>query len=423
MKIMRSARRLSSVSLGAVVLAATGCADADARTLAVSTDKELASAIASARSGDRITLAPGTYAPVNISNRTIEGEPVVVAGKGAVISHLGVFRSQGWHFDGLEIGGTLDPRGRVVRIENSKNVAVRNSLIRGQNMNGDPWDDTGFAFGLRFAEDISILSNRIRETYGAVMVGSSRNVSVAGNSIAYVREGINWVAVDGGEIRCNRISHIFPNYGLKEHPDAIQFWTNKDGGSNDILIEGNFINTGGPRAVHGMLIAGAAKADSEPRMWQRNLTVRDNIYYGSALHGISIYGAKNAIIERNTVLGSDHAAKNPLPKRSADGRESAALVPKIRLVGDGSSGRAEGNIATSFTLPPPIVAQNNLQVSFRGTSGPKWKQVFQTPPTGSDPPLEAFVVDPASQAGKAGQGARLVCGSLLPPAPQSAVSG
>jgi hypothetical protein len=289
---------------------------------------------------------------------------------------------------------------------------VLNSLIRGQSLDNDPWNDGGVAVGLRYVENVELRGNRWRDVSLALQVGSSRNVTVAGNSFAYMKEGINWVAVKGGTIRCNRFEHQYPNWALGEHPDAIQFWGNRDGGSEDILVEGNFLNLGGPRAVHGIFGGGTVGKLNE----HRRFTVRDNIYYGSALHGISLGGLTDTVIERNTVIGSDHAQVLPPPTRSPDGRTSAALVPKIRLVGD-STGRVSGNITTGLTGAPGVLVENNLSVSIRGGKGERWDKVFANPPSGPDPKLEDFAVDPKSKAARDGQGARLICGSDMPAAP------
>jgi hypothetical protein len=85
-------------------------------------------------------------------------------------------------------------------------------------------------------------------------------------------------------------------------------------------------------------------------------------------------------------------------------------------VGDQISGIVRGNIAPKFTIQPGMQEENNLVVSSRSDGGKAWRKVFATPPTGDDPPLESFLVDPKSAAGKAGQGARAICGNLLPPA-------
>ena len=408
-----------AIALFAVPFLVPVCGSAEARTISVATDAQLASAVAAARPGDRILLAPGSYQALRITGRKLSGEPAVLSGKGAILAFVQIFNSSGWSLDGLEIGGGFDERGRILRIGNGADILVSNSLIRGQNMNNYAWDDGGIGIGLRNADGVEIRGNRFREMKVAMSAGSSRNIRVTGNSFAYIREGINWVAVDGGVIRCNRFSHFQPNYAKREHPDALQFWQNNDGSANNTLIEGNFFSLGGPRAVHGIFGGGTQSAEKDPKFRMRNTPIRDNIYYGSALHGISLGGAENTVVERNTVIGSDHTETSPPPVRSADGRDSAALVPKIRIVGTNSSGRIVGNIASSFTIPAelPIEAANNSTAQVRGGRGIPLKKIFLNPPTGPEPPPEAFLVNPASAAGKAGQGARLICGAELPPAP------
>ncbi|MGL6043420.1 MAG: right-handed parallel beta-helix repeat-containing protein [Sandaracinobacteroides sp.] len=407
-----------TLGIGTLVpLFLAGCSGAGAGTIPVKTDAELAAAIATARAGDRIELAPGSYGPVQIRNRKIPQGTVTLAGKGAGISHVEIVGSKGWALDGLEIGGSYGTRNRTVYVENSSDLSITNNYIHGINVNNDPWDDMGVGVGLRNARNVEIKGNRLRDLANTIIVGSSANVRVEGNSIAYVREGINWVAVDGGAIRCNRFSHFYPNWIRKEHPDAIQAWGNKNGNSNNLLIEGNVLNLGGPRAIQGIFMAGVYRPDDDVRPARlRNITIRDNIYYGSSLHGISLYVVENAVIERNTVLPSPHAQQADPPPRSADGRRSSALMPRIRVVGDTSTGMVADNIAVTFTLPPAIEARNNQTVSGRVDGSSPWKKLFASPPRGHDPALDNFLVDPKSEAGRNGRGARQVCGALLPAA-------
>ena len=92
-------------------------------------------------------------------------------------------------------------------------------------------------------------------------------------------------------------------------------------------------------------------------------------------------------------------------------------LPSPRPIPWGTSGRVSGNIATSFTIPETVEGSNNLTAQARGNGATPLKKIFLNPPKGSDPPLEAFVVNPNSPAGKAGQGARMICGAELPAAP------
>lgn len=62
-----------------------------------------------------------------------------------------------------------------------------------------------------------------------------------------------------------------------------------------------------------------------------------------------------------------------------------------------------------------MTGENNLQVSSESNNGKAWRKVFTPPPSGDDPAVESFFADPGSAAAKAGQGARPICGNLLPP--------
>jgi hypothetical protein len=394
------------------LLLLAGCSAATARSLSVSDDEGLQKAVASARSGDRITLAPGVYAPLSIRDRAIEGAPVTIVGKGARIAAVAFEGSRGWALEDLELGGAVMARNRVVLIQNSGDIAVRNSLIRGMNPNKDPWDDAAFGVGLRRADKVEIVGNRFRDLGVGFIAGTSSNILFQGNSIAYVREGSDWVAIKTATIRCNRYSHIFPNWLRKEHPDAIQGWWTGDGNNENFLIEGNVLMLGGPRAVQGFFLAGSIMPDGE-KYRLRNITIRDNIYYGSSRHGISITGVENVVIERNTILPSPHAQQDNPPPRSEDGRRSSALLPRIAVIGPMSTGRVAGNIAAKLQLEPQLDSQGNVTLPPQG--GKAWARAFAVPPTGDDPSVADF-------RSRSDAGARPICGSTLP-APVEAPSG
>ncbi len=398
------------------LLLLAGCSAATARTLTVADDEALRKSVSSARAGDRIELAPGSYAAIEIRNRRIEGAPVTITGKDARIAAIAIVGSGGWAIDGLTVGGAMGPRARVIFIEDSADIAVRNSLIHGVNVNNDPWDDGSVGIGLRTTQRVEITGNRLRDHGLGFVAASSSDIRFEGNSIAYVREGTNWTGVRTASVRCNRFSHMFPNWLRGEHPDAIQAWPGKNGGSHDMVIEGNVLLLGGPRAVQGIFMQGETRPEANLDFgMMRNITIRDNIYYGASRHGITIGGVANVLIENNTVLPSPHAQQDNPPPRSADGRRSSANVPRISVQGANSTGLVAGNITPGVSAVPPVEARDNVEIPYRSKGGKAWAKQFAQPPVGDDPDIAAF-------ASRGTAGARLSCGPLLPP-PVDAPSG
>lgn len=393
----------------ALLLWLGSCNASTARTFPVASDEELRKAIAAARSGDRIILAAGVYAPVEILQRRIEGPPVIVTGKNARIEAASIVGSSGWAFDSLTFGGAFQGGFRVVYIVNSRDIAVQNSLVHGLNLNNDPWDDRGIGVNITSSQRVQVDGNRFRDINVGLKAENSTDVHFEGNSIAFVREGSNWASVKNATIRCNRFSHIYPRYGKKEHPDAIQSWWHRGhGGNEDFLIEGNAILTGGPRAVQGIFLAGSYGPKSLPENRMRNFVIRDNIYYGSAPHGITVAGAENFLIERNTVLPSPHAQQEITPDYSADGRRSKGFSPPIRVTGEESTGRIQDNIVNFIAPQPRVEVGSNRKFKRISNNGKAWKELFATPPSGDDPPIEHF-------AARGNAGARLICGKVMPP--------
>lgn len=390
------------------LLLLAGCGSAAARTVSVTDDAGLKKAIASARAGDRITLAPGSYGPIDMNGRRIGGAPVTLTGRDARIAAVALLDARGWSLEGLTIGGAYQGRFRVIHIQNSEDVGIRNNLIHGRNVNNDPWDDHGNGIGVRNSQRIEVTGNRFRDLYLGFIAGTSSDIRFEGNSLAFVREGSNWASVKNATIRCNRFSHFFPDWTKKEHPDAIQGWFNNgSGGNENFLIEGNAILTGGPRAVQGIFLAGSYVPNGKPENRMRNFTIRDNIYYGSSHHGITLSGAENFVVERNTILPSPHAQQARTPDRSADGRRSRGFAPVIKVIGDVSTGRISGNIVGTIAAPPSVQPDGNERVKRVSNGGKAWSRIFATPPTGDDPPVAHFIA-------KDDVGARPICGKLLP---------
>jgi hypothetical protein len=391
------------------LLLLAGCSDATARTLPVSDDAGLKKAIAAARAGDRITLAPGSYGPIDMNGRKIEGAPVTLSGQGARIAAIALLDARGWAIDGLTVGGAFQGGFRVIHIQDSSDISIRNNLIHGLNVNNDPWDDRGNGIGVRNGRRIEVVGNRFRDIYLGFVAGNSADIRFEGNSLAFVREGSNWVSVKNATIRCNRFSHFYPDWIKKEHPDAIQGWWNKgQGGNENFLIEGNAILTGGPRAVQGIFLAGSYMPKGDPANRMRNFTIRDNIYWGSSAHGITLSGAENFVIERNTILPSPHAQQETTPERSADGRRSRGFSPIIKVIGDVSTGRISGNIANFIAAPPTVEIGENRKFKRISERGRAWTKIFATPPAGDDPAFDSF-------AARDDVGARPICGNRLPP--------
>lgn len=401
----RPARTLGLMPL----LLLAGCSAAAARTISVNDDAGLQQAIATARAGDRIALAPGNYGPIDMNGRKIDGTPVTISGRGAKVAAIALLNARGWAIEGLTIGGAFQGGFRVIHIQDSSDISIRNNLIHGLNVNNDPWDDRGNGIGVRNGQRIEVTGNRFRDIYLGFVAGNSADIRFEGNSLAFVREGSNWVSVKNATIRCNRFSHFFPDWTKKEHPDAIQAWWNRgQGGNENFLIEGNVILMGGPRAVQGIFLAGSHGPKGIPENRMRNFTIRDNVYWGSSAHGITLSGADNFVVERNTILPSPHAQHEKSPERTADGRRSRGLNPIIKVIGDDSTGRISGNIVNFIAAPPTVEVGENQKFKRISENGRAWTRIFATPPAGDDPVLASF-------APKVDQGARPICGKLLPP--------
>lgn len=162
----------------------------------------LAQVLATARSGDRIVLAPGRYGEVTIPRRTYKPAITIDAGQ-ARLSGLTIFQAAGVNWNGGQLEG---PRSQTwgLRIDFADHVAVTGMTL------------TGPRIGLLVSRstDVDVLNNRFDGVRSdGVNIAMSQRVRIIGN-------------------QCVNFDPILPIYDLLghllldgDHPDCIQGWS------------------------------------------------------------------------------------------------------------------------------------------------------------------------------------------------------
>ncbi|WP_199555336.1 right-handed parallel beta-helix repeat-containing protein [Sandaracinobacteroides hominis] len=395
-------------ALFALLLATAG--PATAATYTVANPAELAAAIKAVRAGDTILLAPGDYGTMRIFRRRItDGRVHITSADGANrarVSTINLEGSEGFLVSRLVVQGSTTP---LVNITGApRNIAFHDNLIQGANANLDPWDDNNTAVYIRGANTVTFTQNQFRDLKTAMYVQNSFDVIISQNSFTYLREGLNIASLGRGDIVGNLFHSFYPRYDKSEHPDAIQLWTRGESwGSHDLSIRNNYFALGGPRMVHG-IFGRSEEAESYGRpVYFARLTITGNVYYGSALHGITLSSVNGAEVSNNVVVASPTADINNSNLKSPDGGRSSGggLLPQIRLV-NGTDIRARNNVATS---PQPagtgVTSTDHIKIydPVRKTGEP-WTSVFAARPTAEVPPLSAFLSLPGTAAHSRGIG-------------------
>lgn len=397
--------RLLAAPLAALLLATA--APAAAATYDVANPTELIAAIKAVRAGDTILLAPGDYGSVRIFRRRIADGRVHLTSADpanrAKISYINLAGSDGWLLTRLDISGPTSPLLNITG--GARNIAFHDNLIQGANPNLDPWDDDNTAVHVRGAAQVSFTENRFRDLKTAIYVQNSFDVIIAQNSFTYLREGMNIASLGRGDIVGNLFHSFYPRFDKGEHPDAIQFWTSRETwGSHDISLRDNYFALGGQRMVHG-IFARSEEAESNARpIYYERFTVTGNVYYGSALHGITLSSVHGAKVSGNVIVASPTADMNNSKYKSADGRTSGGLLPQLRLV-NGIDIEASNNISMNEPGGVNVNATNNLKIYENSRKkGEPWTAAFTARPTEEVPPLAAFVSQPGTLAASRGIG-------------------
>jgi hypothetical protein len=387
--------------LAACAVAAPAAAQSGPRTFTAASMAEINSALAAARAGDTILVAGGDYGTLRIFRRRVADGEVRIRAETAAsrprFAHINLEGSSGYHLDGIDVAGSTTP---LVRIVGGSNIRFNNGRLRGANANQDPWDDQNTAIWVRNASDVMLSGNDIQDLKIGLFIQNAFDVEVTRNSFVHLREGINVASLGRGTISGNLFHSFSPNYGLNEHPDAIQFWTRGETwGSHDITLANNYFALGGQRAVHG-IFARSEEAESYNRpVHFRNFTITGNVYFGSALHGISLSSVRGARISNNVAVASPWADQNNSTLRFADGRSSGGLQPHIRAIN--STGVVmQRNVSMNQPGGAGVSVSDHIAIfNTHRRTGEPWATVFAARPKADVPPLSAFrTVQPSAAA-------------------------
>jgi hypothetical protein len=364
-----------------------------AKTFAVATRGELWAALAAATAGDVILLAPGDYGDFSFTRFRYAGGHVFIrsadAANRARFGQMSFGGAQGLAVSGVDAQSAKNP---VVSIAGA-NIRFTGNRIRGGTANRDGFDDAQGGLHVRMATNVLVGSNEFQDLRSAIYVQRASRVVIHHNSIGFVREGINIAAVADSEISNNRFHDFNPNYGKGEHPDAIQFWTNQEeSGATNFRIRNNFFQLGLNGAVHGMFIGGERSG-----IYHRNIEISGNVYYGSALHGISLYRVIGARILNNVILASPWADNNNSRLRTPDGRTGGAMQPQIRVSGAERVEVARNITMKGIPLGANSTAADNIDLyDTERRVGESWASILGERPTGAAPALAEFVtLDPS----------------------------
>ncbi|MGL6044217.1 MAG: right-handed parallel beta-helix repeat-containing protein, partial [Sandaracinobacteroides sp.] len=360
-----------------------------AKVFEVRTAAELATALKAAldTGSAEIRVFPGNYGNLVWRSKSHSlGRVYVVPATTTmpVFSFVDLSYSSNLSFHGMKVSGASQP---LVALNAARDMTWTGGLITSASPDKSPWDSESTGIQVRFSTNVTIQDVRFEDIRKAVWAQRSSKVNLRYNSVSYMREGFNIVAISQINLVGNHFSHFYPKYQNSEHPDAIQFWTNGETvGSSNVSIRENVIVMGAKRSIQGVFV-GCETEGVRYKNWE----VTRNVYYGSSVHGLSFGCTDGLKVWNNVVVASPHADVNN-SVRAADGTTSGGYLPRIRA--KNSTGmQVWNNVSmTGLDYGSQGIAYDNFDlVDAMGWGGLAWTDVLGARPTSEAPVLAEFV--------------------------------
>jgi hypothetical protein len=283
---------------------------------------EFQSALAVAKPGDILRLAPGDYGELALNgddkpHLKFSGE-VTIAAKDPTrkprFERTALTSVSNITFSDVLIDYDFqpetEPKFRYITITNSNNVTIKNSVIDGDNTRdtqtvADGYG-TGIAIGVNNSTGVTIRNNRIFTWHRGAVFARSHQITVADNEFYDLRsDGIDFAGVTDVVISGNHFRDFRRSPASKDHPDMIQFWTR---GTNlqtvNVTISDNYLDAGKGDATQSIFMRNeevdTGRAGSE--MYYKNIRIEGNLIRNGHLHGITLGEVDGLTIANNTLM-------------------------------------------------------------------------------------------------------------------------
>ena len=305
-----------------------------AQTVYVSTAAQLRSAVSSANTDTTFVLKAGNYGHINLiasqqkhladHHLTFVSEnankPAVITGLDAVGLKSGL-TFDGIHFDYNAAKGAHQSY-KWNRIENSKNITVKNSIIDGDEAHGLSRLDDGYPTGsgifFRYNDGITFENNEVFQFFRGTTFQNSNNITVKDNEFYDMSsDALNFAAVKNVVIEDNYLHDYRSHPNTYAHRDMIQFWTqNENTPTHNVVIRGNVMDAGSGLYTQSIWINNEAmtKQGAGSNMLYRNFVIEDNVIRNAHKHGIAVNNIDGLKINNNTIVRADGIAPDESPQ-------------------------------------------------------------------------------------------------------------
>jgi hypothetical protein len=361
-------------------------------TFNVSNNSQLADALRSAGSGDRIELGSGTY-EISARGQDFHNATITAAsGANVSISEVTFRNVSNLTFDGVDFVDRAGSDDKLFTAAESSNITVRNSSFDG---NGD-----GVAFWVNKSDGITVTNTDVSDFQTGFWLGSITDLTVQNNNLSNIHlDGMLVGFVHDALFAGNVVSLNVPG-GVK-HTDGMQFYnTSPNDPLTNVVIRDNRIDTNND-ASHGIYLAnalgGANKAPGTSGFF-RDITIDHNTVVSGNMLALAVGQTVGLRITDNIVL------------QDTSSRSSSQIrVPAI-LVDEDSTGVT---ITGNTTHKQPGASGQNWQPTDNAEPGwtisnnkivPLGTSVGNVPSTPSDPDPDPEPSNPSDPSDPTGNG-------------------
>lgn len=263
----------------------------------VSNNDEVLAALAKARPGEVIRLAPGRYYPLRIQGVSFERAVTLAPAdpaRPAILAGLTIRASGGLVISGLEL--EVDPAGAAnqVQVVDSHDIELSDLSIHG-SLNDDPGDDKNGLF-IGGSDRVRVTRSEFQQLAFGIIQSQSSHLELSQNYFHDIRsDGITGAGSSFVLISRNYLTNFHFRPG--DHPDAVQFFTkNSKEPAHDITVQGNVFIRGSGAAAQGVFLG-----DEMKNLPYQNVRILDNLFVGSMYNGILVSHAQGLEISGNVV--------------------------------------------------------------------------------------------------------------------------
>ena len=342
-----------------------GSAASGRKGVSVSSTEQLRRALETAQNGDVISLMPGRYPGIVISNVKKNGNVTVTSAdpsRPAIIEELLIRNSAGLTLSNVELAA---------------NTATLQKMKQDSNPAGDP-SATGqrrrafrFLYIVTQSERIGLHKLNVHgpaddadtaQFVRPLIVRDSREVTVSNSRFSHMQHGLEMLNLDGFRVINNEYSdlrtdgvrggdssnveiagNIFTDFrpAPGDHPDGIQLWSTPRGTKLiNISIHDNLIVQGNGGTAQGVFLR-----DVKNNFAFQNVEIKDNLIIGGLYNAVAINSVQGGKIAGNRIVeGPD--------------------IKRVRIRIDNSTGiDMSGNSAPNYVITRSQVEKSDNKVN------------------------------------------------------------